>query len=474
MDADSQNPMLPRGADAGAFVLTRRLIFLYCFLWIVEGSLRKWVLPGLSMPLLVVRDPVVLAIYFFAARAQVFPSNSWLNSLFAIALLIMAQAAIHVATGSVTWDVALYGFRCYVLHLPLIWLIPSVLGRKEMITLGKWTLYLALPMAMLMVAQFRLGTDHWLNAATLRGGAQISGVGPGRIRPPGLFSFIQGPIHFYALCAALAIGGFLSKGVFPRWLATLGLAGTLIAMSVSASRGLVLGCMVVGAFGAIAAFRSGRAMAAALVFGIAVAGLGGLMSRSSTIQEGIAAFTVRWGEGDEDKIAGHRVMASRYGSGFISAFEWAGRVSLLGEGVGIGTNLAQAFAGGKGSPVEGEWDRAIYEIGPVTGFLYLGWRAALAISIMMLGWRELRAGNYMCLLFGSACFLEVLAGFTKQPTSFGYIAVCAGFTLAAARAFSTEEATVIQKLQTVVSGERPTQRALGRGPFAVGGNPNRL
>lgn len=38
----------------------RKLLWLYFWLLIFEGALRKWILPGLSSPLLLVRDPVAL------------------------------------------------------------------------------------------------------------------------------------------------------------------------------------------------------------------------------------------------------------------------------------------------------------------------------------------------------------------------------------------------------------------------------
>ena len=461
MTAVQQYPMVPGGVHGGSIVLTRRLVFLYCFLWVVEGALRKWVVPSLSMQLLVIRDPVVLAIYFFAARARIFPANAWMTYLWSVTGLIAVQAVVQASTGTVSWAVAAYGLRCYALHLPLIWVIPAVFGRKEILTLGKWTLYLALPMALLMVVQFRVGPDHWLNAATLKGGAQIS-ASFGRVRAPGLFSFIEGPMHYFALCTALSIGGFLVKGIFPRWLATLGLAATLIAMSISASRGLVLGSAVVGMFGAFAAFRSGRALGAATVVGIVVVGMFALISRSETMQEGISAFMTRWSEGDETYGQGHHVMTSRFGGGFTSSFEWAGRVGLFGTGVGSGTNLAAAEAPMRDIPVEGEWQRIIYELGPITGFLYLGWRTALTIWLLRLGWRGLRAGNYFCILFGSACYIQVLSGFTKQPTALGYIAVCAGLTLASARAFSSEP-----ELESVENLEPDIPRRIrGRSPYA--------
>ena len=66
----------------------RRLIWLYFWLLLLEGALRKWVVPQLSNPLLIIRDPVVLLIYVLAIRARVFPRNAWVFSLAIIAILI--------------------------------------------------------------------------------------------------------------------------------------------------------------------------------------------------------------------------------------------------------------------------------------------------------------------------------------------------------------------------------------------------
>ena len=65
----------------------RYLIWTYFWLLLLEGALRKWVLPDLSNPLLLVRDPVVLAIYALSLQARVFPKNAWVVSLIVMALL---------------------------------------------------------------------------------------------------------------------------------------------------------------------------------------------------------------------------------------------------------------------------------------------------------------------------------------------------------------------------------------------------
>ena len=38
----------------------RHLLWIYFLLLIFEGALRKWVVPGLSSPLLLVREPIAL------------------------------------------------------------------------------------------------------------------------------------------------------------------------------------------------------------------------------------------------------------------------------------------------------------------------------------------------------------------------------------------------------------------------------
>src|SRR5713226_3418491 len=65
----------------------RRLIWLYFWLLLIEGALRKWVLPTYSNPLLLIRDPVVIAIYLLAIPAKVFPRNGWTLALVVIGFL---------------------------------------------------------------------------------------------------------------------------------------------------------------------------------------------------------------------------------------------------------------------------------------------------------------------------------------------------------------------------------------------------
>ncbi|MEP6686323.1 MAG: hypothetical protein ABJB22_06050, partial [Verrucomicrobiota bacterium] len=54
----SAHENLPKVFDASKTILNiRRLIWLYILLLVFEGAFRKWIVPQLSSPLLLIRDP---------------------------------------------------------------------------------------------------------------------------------------------------------------------------------------------------------------------------------------------------------------------------------------------------------------------------------------------------------------------------------------------------------------------------------
>ena len=55
-----------------AIASMRKLIWIYFVLLMMEGALRKWLLKSFSEPLLIIRDPVVLLIYYQAFNSGLF------------------------------------------------------------------------------------------------------------------------------------------------------------------------------------------------------------------------------------------------------------------------------------------------------------------------------------------------------------------------------------------------------------------
>src|ERR1700736_5890600 len=107
----------------------RLLVWLYFWLLLWEGALRKWFFPSLSTPLLIVRDPVVLLIYAIALAKGVFPFNRFI-------LLIAALGIASFGASLIVFDrlsIIAYGLRTNFLHLPLIFVLPNVMRQKHVV-----------------------------------------------------------------------------------------------------------------------------------------------------------------------------------------------------------------------------------------------------------------------------------------------------------------------------------------------------
>jgi hypothetical protein len=185
----------------------RRLIWLYLALLILEGALRKWIVPQLSTPLLLVRDPVVVAIYVLALRARLFPHNIYivfagrprhpfLGHRHSCSPAGLFAARHHSRHG--------YGVRSNFLHLPLIFVIPAVFDLEDVKRVGWWTIVGMIPMALLMAVQFAASPDSFINRVAGGGeGLQIQ-AGSGKVRPPAVFSFVSGTIYYLSAAAAFS------------------------------------------------------------------------------------------------------------------------------------------------------------------------------------------------------------------------------------------------------------------------------
>src|SRR2546423_10792292 len=146
-------PVVPKSSlvePAPGIRAVRILIWIYLVLLIIEGALRKWFLPNLSDPLLIIRDPVVLAIYIAAWRARVFPSNAYVILLAIIGGLCLAVSILSLYSYiplKMILLVTLYGFRSNFLHLPLIFVMANVFNHEDVKKVGWWVMALAIPMA---------------------------------------------------------------------------------------------------------------------------------------------------------------------------------------------------------------------------------------------------------------------------------------------------------------------------------------
>src|SRR4051812_20151060 len=118
------------------------LIWVYLVLLIFEGSLRKWILPGLTGPLLIVRDPVVVAIYMAAAANRNFPQGA---AMMVLGIMAGISAIFAMVFGHGNLGVMLFGLHVNYLHVPLIWIMGSTLNRRDLLWIGLFLMVVAIP-----------------------------------------------------------------------------------------------------------------------------------------------------------------------------------------------------------------------------------------------------------------------------------------------------------------------------------------
>ena len=424
--------------DPRLIVHIKRLIWLYFFLLIFEGTFRKWILPQYSDVLLVVRDPVVIAIYYLALKARVFPRNGYIFALGVIGILswLVSLVVLYPYIGPKPLILVTgFGFRSNFLHLPLVFIIGKILDKEDVLKLGKWVLIGLMPMCVLLAVQFNSAPDSFINRTTGLGETTQITAGGDKIRPPGTFSFVSGVIFYAALSAAYLVYGALTRGVYKNWLLLGGGLALVVAIGVSGSRSVFLAVLVViSSLLAIIVFRPsamnqfGRNLLIVVVVMLVAV-------RLPVFKEGVQVLSERFtavAEAEERSIAGD--LLTRTFEGFIEGIGFLGRSPIGGYGLGIGTNGGAKFLTGRSIYLlsEGEWGRVVLESGPILGLAYIVWRTMLTFKLGLFSYRQLKRGDILPLMLYSAGFLSLLNGQFGQPTNLGFAVFVCGLCLAAA------------------------------------------
>src|SRR5439155_3915075 len=123
--------------------------------------------------------------------------------------------------------------------------------------------------------------SDWINRGAGVGRDQIRSA-LGHIRPPGPFSFISGPVLFFALAVSCLIGAQFGEGRDLLVARSAGWAALIVAGAVSGSRSFVLSLVPV-LVSALAAIVMRPQAAGRFVRGAVIAGLIATFVWSSTI-----------------------------------------------------------------------------------------------------------------------------------------------------------------------------------------------
>ena len=439
----SYNPPLPVTSvsvgTSSSIRNTKQLLYLYILLLIFEGALRKWVLPGLSGPLVVVRDPVAIAIVLYYAI-----THKYLFNAYTIVLTVVTTIAFctTLAVGHGNIAVALFGFRTILLHFLVAFVMGQVFDRTDVEKIGRLFLYLAIPATILTSLQYFSPQSAWVNRGI---GGDLEGSGfsgaNGYMRPAGYFSFTNGNTAFYGLVAAFTAYFATVAGRCPGWLKIVGLIVVIIEIPISLSRGYTFSVALTGFAFLMASLYSSRARSSVLLMALFSPLLLIGLSQLEFFQTAIEVLQTRFTTASASEGSVDSAIVSRIFGPMIDALTGAGTESLpfFGLGLGLGTNVGAVLASGERTFLiaEFEWARVIGEMGFLLGVVVLLVRLVLSVHISILSIRALVTGNTLPLLILSTSLTIILLGQWSQPTALGFFAVSLGLVLASLRAPTT-------------------------------------
>ncbi|WP_264565360.1 hypothetical protein [Flavobacterium sp. N3904] len=405
-------------------------IWLYFLLWIFEGALRKWVLPSLATPLLIVRDPIAIYIIIRAIYLNVKFTNVYLVSAIIITLLSLI---VTLTFGHGNLFVGVYGARIMLLHFPLIFIIGAVFTKDDILKMGYLLLAINILMSLIVYLQFVSPQSAFINIGL--GGEGSSGFSGamGYFRPPGTFSFITGLSSFYIMVSVFVFYFWLSKEPVSKSLLIASTLALIFSLPLTVSRTAVGGVLLVGFFAFIGSATSFKTLMRIVLTIFVLFALFILLQKTTTIFNlGTEVFMSRVDTASEQSGGFEESFFSRAVDGFVSPIVKLLKLPLFIGNLGMGTNAgAQMLSGSNGFLIaEDELGRIGGEQGLLLGGGTIVLRLGLALSLFLKSIRLPNEDKLLPMIFCGTALFSLTQGQWAQPSMLGYSVMVIGLLLA--------------------------------------------
>ncbi|AWK06814.1 hypothetical protein HYN56_22305 [Flavobacterium crocinum] len=405
-------------------------IWLYFLLWIFEGALRKWILPSLATPLLVVRDPIAIYIIVKAFYMKVKFVNPYVTLS---AIFTLLSLAITLTFGHENLFVGLYGARIMLVHFPLIFVIGAVFTKEDILKMGRVLLAINIVVTIIVYFQFISPQTAFINTGIGgEGSAGFSGS-MGYFRPSGTFSFTTGLSSYYILVSVFVFYFWLSKEACSKILLYASTIALIIALPITVSRTAVGGVLLVGLFAFIGSSTSMKSIIRLVITVFAIFALFTILQKTTPIfSVGTEVFMSRVDTANDQDGGLTDSFFMRALNGFTEPITTLLNSPLFVGNLGMGTNAgAQLLTGKRVFLVsEGELNRVGGEQGLILGGGMIALRLFFAIGLF---YSSIKLPNKYKLLpvtfCGTALFL-ITQGQWAQPSMLGCAIMASGLLVA--------------------------------------------
>jgi hypothetical protein len=373
----------------GKFFIVILLIVLF------EGAVRKWIWGSATIPLLGMRDLIVVYAVYWGFHHRCFDARAPGESILIFwTVLIVVWILIQIISSLQPPIVSAIGFRFWVLYLWFALLCAKTLNWQDIEYLFKifsLTLLLMVPLALV---QFMSPPLSFINRQAGGGDQYIFTVIKDIVRPTGTFSFTVGYTTYLA---------FVTPGVL--WLMTGGLKDSVkpllrllltglffVGVLISGSRGAIMTTLFFTGIWFLAivfANKLPKVSPVKMLFGLA--GFVVLFFLLfPVIERSYEANTQRF-----ENAAASEDTTSRISSMFLgSDYVWR-QFSILGKGIGGGANASKVFKPNhqEGTLLgESEIDRVMNE-GGIVGILLITLKWFVVLSGLLISWRIFQRNN---------------------------------------------------------------------------------
>lgn len=211
---------------------------------IIEGALRKWVLPEASQLIYFLKDFVLIGAYltYFTGSQQKNRLSAQDGTIKGLAYLIAFWCAFEIFNpGLGSPIIGIFGARNYLLYIPLMWVIPSLFeSEEELYKFLRNYLLLLIPVGLLAIAQYFSPSESPLNVYAADMEQQLAMSGDA-VRVTGTFSYLVGYGTYLGVCFTLLLPLILKQQTLIwRWLTIIEFSLVAITSFMTGSRGVMI------------------------------------------------------------------------------------------------------------------------------------------------------------------------------------------------------------------------------------------
>jgi hypothetical protein len=373
----------------GKFFIAIFLIVLF------EGAVRKWIWGSATIPLLGLRDLIVVLAVFWGFLHRYFDARAPGESILIFwTVLIIVWIFIQILSGLQPPIVAAIGFRFWVLYLWFALICAKTLNWQDIEYLFKIFALTLMFMVPLALVQFMSPPLSFINRQAGGDDQEIFTVIKDIVRTTGTFSFTAGYTTYLAFVTPVVLwlmSGGLKDSVKP--LLRLLLIGLFfVGVLISGSRGAIMMTLFFTGMWFLAlvfANKLPKISPVKMLFGLA-AFVVLFFLLLPVIEKSYDANTQRFENAARSEDLGERVIGM-----FMGADKTWEQLAVFGYGIGAGANASRGFMPATGNGFllgESEIDRALNEGGAV-GIMLSMFKWLLIIAGLLSAWKIFKRHN---------------------------------------------------------------------------------